>query len=81
VEYVGVRIEEPAGRGILAAEIPVDEPDFVRFATAGMQLSGEFRCADCGYGAVVHRVVPLCPMCSGTIWELRGPVARRLDDR
>lgn len=40
----------------------------------------ELRCADCGYGAVVHRVVPLCPMCSGTVWELRRPVARRLVD-
>jgi len=37
----------------------------------------ELRCAACGYGAVVHRVVPLCPMCSGTAWEVSGPVTPR----
>ena len=79
MEHVGVQIEESAGRGVPAAEVQLDEPDFAQFAAAGTQVSGEFRCADCGYGAVVQHVVPLCPMCSGTVWELRGPVTRRLD--
>jgi hypothetical protein len=48
--------------------------------SAGAEISGEFRCAHCGYGAVVQRVLPPCPMCSGTVWELRGPATLRLDD-
>ena len=45
---------------------------FVDFATAGTQISGDFRCADCGYGAVVHGALPRCPMCGGSVWENRG---------
>lgn len=73
---MGVQIEEAAGRVVPRVWTALDEPDFVELTVAGMEVSGEFRCADCGYGAVVHRVVPLCPMCSGTVWELRGPVTR-----
>ena len=54
-------------------EIPLDETGFVAFEVAGADVSGEFRCADCGYGAVIHRALPLCPMCGGTVWEAQAP--------
>lgn len=47
--------------------------------SAGAEISGEFRCAECGYGAVVQRVLPPCPMCGGTAWELRGPARPLID--
>jgi hypothetical protein len=80
VECVGVQIERSTRRAVPPVQTALDEPDFVELTVAGMEIPGEFRCADCGYGAVVHRVVPLCPMCSGTVWELRGPVTPRLVD-
>jgi len=30
---------------------------------------GEYRCAACGYGIVVHRRPPGCPMCGEARWE------------
>lgn len=45
---------------------------FVDFAAAGTEISGDVRCADCGYGAVVHGALPRCPMCGGSVWENRG---------
>jgi Zn finger protein HypA/HybF involved in hydrogenase expression len=36
---------------------------------AGAAARGEFHCTDCGYGIVVHRVLPTCPMCRGTDWQ------------
>ena len=39
------------------------------FFTAGSAALGEFRCADCGYGIVVRRLLPACPMCRGRSWE------------
>jgi len=42
---------------------------FVEFAAAGAVAAGEFRCADCGYGVIVHRELPSCPMCGGDVWE------------
>jgi len=45
--------------------------DLADFAAAGSSASGEFRCADCGYGAIVQQVLPPCPMCHGTVWERR----------
>ena len=36
---------------------------------AGDAEVGEFRCSGCGYGVIVHRELPRCPMCSGTAWE------------
>ena len=58
----------------------LEDSGFVEFATTGTVVSGEFRCTDCGYGAVVHRALPRCPMCSGTVWESCGPLAARLAD-
>jgi hypothetical protein len=80
MEQVGVEVDESAGVPEPATRVSLDDPGFVEFAVKGTAVSGEFRCADCGYGAVVHRELPQCPMCAGTIWELRGPVASRLVD-
>jgi rubrerythrin len=45
------------------------EHGYVDFRAAGTLAAGEFRCADCGYGAIVHRELPPCPMCGGSVWE------------
>ena len=50
----------------------VENPGLIDFAATGSDASGEFRCADCGYGAVVQQVLPPCPMCRGTVWERRA---------
>jgi hypothetical protein len=75
VEQVGVEAQE-AGVPVGAAPVDAafDDTGFVEFAAAGSSVSGEFRCADCGYGAVVQRVLPQCPMCGGAVWESRGPL-------
>jgi rubrerythrin len=44
-------------------------------AGTGESAIGEFRCSGCGYGVMVQRQLPRCPMCSGTIWQ---PVSWRL---
>jgi hypothetical protein len=67
----------PAGGAGPPAGIPGEFADWVDFAPAGSDVTGEFRCADCGYGAVVQRVLPPCPMCRGTVWERREPLAAR----
>jgi hypothetical protein len=36
---------------------------------AGVAAKGEFHCAGCGYGIVVHRGLPACPMCHGSDWR------------
>jgi rubredoxin len=38
-------------------------------AVTGAVAVGEFHCSGCGYGVIVQRVLPLCPMCGGTAWE------------
>jgi rubrerythrin len=53
--------------------LPFDVSGFADFAMAGTDVSGEFRCSDCGYGAVIRRALPACPMCGGTVWESRPP--------
>ena len=52
-------------------DVQLAEVGFVDFALAGAEGAGEFRCADCGYGVVVQRALPQCPMCGGAIWESR----------
>ena len=42
---------------------------YVEFLSAGEPAVGQFHCSDCGYGVVIQRVLPLCPMCRGTVWE------------
>ena len=53
---VGVAGREPGG-------------DFVDFLAAGAHVKGEFHCAGCGYGVIVHSTLPVCPMCGGAEWE------------
>jgi hypothetical protein len=45
------------------------EGDYVEFHVAGSPATGEYHCADCGYGVTVQAVLPQCPMCAGTSWE------------
>ena len=77
MEQVGVRIDESAGPP--AAATTLDDSGFVDFAVAGTDVAGDFRCADCGYGAVVHRALPPCPMCGGTVWESLGRPVRLVE--
>jgi hypothetical protein len=75
---LGQAVEGPgpraAGEGtavrIPTASLP-EFADIADFVATGESASGEFRCADCGYGAVVQQVLPQCPMCRGTVWERR----------
>jgi hypothetical protein len=39
------------------------------FFSAGTMASGEYHCAECGYGIAVRTVLPECPMCRGVQWE------------
>ena len=66
VEPRGIEGEVPGGDGLPT------------FFLAGDLASGEFRCADCGYGVVVRRALPECPMCRGRSWEdaATSPFAR-----
>ena len=50
-------------------------PDFLR---AGSEVSGEYYCAECGYGVSVRLLLPVCPMCRGRSWEdaATSPFAR-----
>lgn len=54
-------------------EVQVDERRPAGSVLTGTDTAGEFRCSGCGYGAVVQRVLPPCPMCGGTVWESRPP--------
>ena len=51
-----------------------DADEFVEFVRSGVGVKGEFRCSECGYGVVVSRSLPPCPMCGEDVWE---PVAWR----
>jgi rubrerythrin len=79
VKQVGVRVELSAAPRGATAGTPPEVPVFADFALAGTQVSGDFRCANCGYGAVVQHALPRCPMCGGTVWESRGPRVPRFD--
>jgi len=50
----------------------VDDPKPGRSSTVvatGSRATGQYRCADCGYGITLHGELPDCPMCGGTSWE------------
>jgi rubrerythrin len=47
----------------------LEDSGYVELIAAGTAAVGELRCAECGYGAIVHGRVPVCPMCGGTSWE------------
>ena len=72
VQQVGIRVEESTDRPRSVAEVQLEDVGFADFAAAGTEISGDVRCADCGYGAVVHGALPRCPMCGGSVWENRG---------
>jgi hypothetical protein len=38
--------------------------------SSGTEAKGEFVCLRCGYGIVVSRVLPSCPMRGGASWQL-----------
>jgi hypothetical protein len=80
VQDTGVRLDQSADGTGPATAVPLDESGFAEFCVTGTHVSGDFRCAECGYGAVVHRALPPCPMCGGTVWETREPSASRLLD-
>jgi rubrerythrin len=73
VQDVEVQVERPTEATSVPLPLTFDESGFVEFSTAGTEASGEFRCSDCGYGVVVQRALPPCPMCGGTVWESRPP--------
>jgi len=73
VQHVEVQVEGSPRAPRRAAALPLDDFGFVEFSVAGTEVSGEFRCSECGYGAVVRRALPPCPMCGGTVWESRAP--------
>jgi rubrerythrin len=56
----------PEGSG---QNVEAGSADFVEFGAAGEAGTGEYHCSACGYGVVVQRSLPRCPMCSGTVWE------------
>jgi lipopolysaccharide biosynthesis regulator YciM len=47
----------------------VQADDVPAFLAAGSRATGEYRCADCGYGVTVRVLLPVCPMCRGNSWE------------
>jgi hypothetical protein len=71
VQDVEVQVEGTAEAPSAPPPLPLHDQGFVEFMVTGTEVSGEFRCADCAYGAVVQRVLPPCPMCGGTVWESR----------
>jgi rubrerythrin len=57
------------------------ERGYVDFFATGDPAVGEFHCGECGYGVIVSRELPRCPMCGGTVWEQAAwsPFTRRSD--
>jgi rubrerythrin len=55
--------------------------DFVEILMTGVQVKGEFHCAECGYGVTIVRELPACPMCGNESWEQTAwsPFARALE--
>jgi hypothetical protein len=73
VQGVEVQVDGSPRAPSRPAALPLDDSGFADFDVTGTDVSGEFRCSDCGYGAVVQRALPPCPMCGGTVWESRSP--------
>jgi hypothetical protein len=68
VQDVGAQVE---GAAAAPSAPPLDDSGLAEFSVAGTAVSGEFRCSDCRYGAVIRRALPPCPMCGSTVWESR----------
>jgi rubrerythrin len=73
VQDVGAQVEGAAEAPSASPAPPLDDSGFAEFSLTGTAVSGEFRCSDCGYGAVIRRALPPCPMCGSTVWESRPP--------
>jgi hypothetical protein len=59
--------------------VAVAEPSRPPVAFDGERaVLGDYRCSDCGYGAVLDGELPICPMCHAQSWELvgDGPIRR-----
>ena len=54
-------------RDAAAGRVAPDE--YVEFLQMGDLVKGEFHCSDCGYGVIVSRQLPQCPMCGCETWE------------
>jgi rubrerythrin len=80
MEQLGSQVEERAKPTAVVASDPLPDEGFLEFLVAGTQAVGEFRCSDCGYGAVIQRLLPHCPMCGGEVWESRPPSGPRFSD-
>jgi hypothetical protein len=52
---------------VIVEAAPTEAP--VAAATSAASPAREYRCAGCGYGAIVRSVFPSCPMCGGSSWE------------
>jgi rubrerythrin len=59
---VALLIETGREEAVAGAGAPV-------FLTAGAAGRGEYHCAECGYGIVTSRLLPVCPMCGSRVWE------------
>jgi len=57
------------------------DDQYVPLFAAGDETTGEYQCADCGYGVSIHGELPRCPMCGGESWEelTPAPPARALE--
>jgi rubrerythrin len=64
---VGVMQVQNGLRSSAAAVVARENAESV-FLAAGHEASGEFRCAECGYGVIVRSLLPACPMCRGLAW-------------
>lgn len=42
---------------------------YVVLVASGTSGTGQYRCAECGYGITIHAALPDCPMCGGASWE------------
>jgi rubrerythrin len=71
VQDVGVQVEGAAAGPSAPPAPPLDDSGFAEFSVTGTAVAGEFSCSDCGYGAVILRALPPCPMCGSTVWESR----------
>ena len=55
--------------GNFEAASAAEDGEYVAFWETGTSVKGEFNCSECGYGVIVSKELPLCPMCGGESWE------------
>ena len=69
---LGVMQVQDGSRSSAAAVAARERRRAGRSSPPGDEVSGEFRCAECGYGVIVRSMLPTCPMCRGLVWEEPG---------